>query len=60
LYATLRNPNDRYINPLKVVDADDVMGKVKAPRQPAEEPKPALPAPVKPGPIKKPSPYEEL
>ena len=24
LYATLRNPNDRYINPLKVVDADDV------------------------------------
>ncbi len=60
LYATLRNPNDRYINPLKVVDADDVMGKVKAPRQPAEEPKPALPAPVKPGPTKKPSAYEEL
>ncbi len=60
LYATLRNPNDRYINPLKVVDADDVMGKVRAPRQPAEEPKPALPAPVKPGPIKKPSAYEEL
>lgn len=60
LYATLRNPNDRYINPLKVVDADDVMGKVKAARQPAEDPKPALPAPVKPAPTKRPSAYEEL
>jgi pilus assembly protein CpaB len=60
LYATLRNPNDRYVNPLKVVDADDVMGKVKAPRQPAEELRPALPAPAKPLPTKKPSPYEDL
>ncbi len=60
LYATLRNPNDRYVNPLKVVDADDVMGKVKAARLPAEEPKPALPAPVKAAPTKKPSAYEEL
>ncbi len=60
LYATLRNPNDRYLNPLKVVDADDVMGKVKAPRLPAEEPKPAMPAPAKPLPTKRPSAYEEL
>jgi pilus assembly protein CpaB len=61
LYATLRNPNDRFIGQLKVVDSDDVMGKIKAARQPAEEPKPApVVAPVKPAGPKKSGAYEEL
>ncbi len=62
LYATLRNPNDRYVNPLKVVDSDDVLGKIKAQRLPAEEPKPVTPppAPAKPQAPKKSGPYEEL
>lgn len=61
LFFTLRNPNDRYINPLKTVDADDVMGKVKAARVPATPP-PELPsAPKAPAPKKKRSgAYEEL
>lgn len=61
LYATLRNPNDRYVNPLKVVDADDVLGKVKSPRLPAESLRPAEPAPApKVLPTKKSGAYEEL
>lgn len=61
LYATLRNPNDRYVNPLKVVDADDVLGKVKSTRLPAEDLKPAVPVPApKPLPSKKAGAYEEL
>lgn len=60
LYATLRNPNDRYVNPLKVVDSDDVLGKVKSLRQPAEAmPAPTV-APPKPQPAKKSGAYEEL
>lgn len=62
LFTILRNPNDRYINPLKTVDADDVMGKVKAVRVPAT-PAP-VPAPVAPAPTQKPKlrrgAYEEL
>jgi hypothetical protein len=60
LYATLRNPNDRYVNPLKVVDADDVLGKVKSTRLPAEDIKPPVPAPKQPQPGKKAGAYEEL
>ncbi len=61
LYATLRNPNDRYVNPLKVVDADDVLGKVKSTRLPAEDLRPAAPAAApKPQPSKKTGAYEEL
>jgi pilus assembly protein CpaB len=58
LFAVLRNPNDRYINPLKLVETDDVLGKVKAPRAPAtpEPVKTAAPPPVK----KKSGPYEDL
>jgi pilus assembly protein CpaB len=59
LYATLRNPNDRYVNPLKVVDSDDVLGKLKSVRLPAAAPLPAV-APVKPQPAKKSGAYEEL
>lgn len=59
LYATLRNPNDRYVNPLKVVDSDDVLGKVKTLRLPAAAPLPAV-APTKPQPAKKSGAYEEL
>jgi pilus assembly protein CpaB len=59
IFPVLRNPNDRYINPMKIVDGDDVLGKVKAPaRVPAETPPPAAPAPT---PVKKKSgPYEDL
>lgn len=46
LFVLLRNPNDRYINPLKTVDSDDVMGKVKAVRVPATPPPAPAPAPV--------------
>jgi pilus assembly protein CpaB len=62
LYATLRNPNDRFIGQLKVVDSDDVMGKIKAARQPADDPKPVAPAPApaKPSVPKKSGAYEEL
>jgi pilus assembly protein CpaB len=62
LFSVLRNPNDRYINPLKTVDSDDVMGKVKSSRIPATPtPLPvAKPAPT-PVPGKKRSgAYEEL
>lgn len=61
LYATLRNPNDRFVNPLKVVDADDVLGKVKSLRHPAEQEKPAAAvAPIKPPQPKKSGAYEDL
>ena len=59
IYASLRNPNDRYINPLKTVDNDDVMGKIKAARLPAEMPAPKPLAPA-PAPVKKQGIYEEL
>lgn len=60
IFISLRNPNDRYINPLKTTDADDVLGKIKAPRLPAQEPvKPAPPPAPAPAP-KKTGPYEEL
>lgn len=58
IFVSLRNPNDRYINPLKTVDADDVLGLVKAPRIPAQEP--PKPAPAPPPTPKKQGPYEEL
>lgn len=58
LYVTLRNPNDRYINPLKTVDSDDILGRVKAPRVPAQEP--PKPAPAPPPAPKRQSPYEEI
>lgn len=62
LFTILRNPNDRYINPLKTIDSDDVMGKVKAVRIPAT-PAPIIPAPA-PAPTspqkKKRGAYEEL
>lgn len=48
LFVILRNPNDRYINPLKTVDADDVMGKVKAVRVPATPTPAPAPAPAAP------------
>lgn len=58
MFVSLRNPNDRYINPLKTVESDDVLGKVKvAPRIPAEAPAKPVPAPV---PAKKQGIYEEL
>jgi len=59
IFAVLRNPNDRYLNPMKIVDGDDVLGKVKIPpRAPAE----TTPAPVTTPPPqkKKIGPYEEL
>lgn len=63
LFTILRNPNDRYINPLKTVDNDDVMGKVKAARVPATPAPVALPTPA-PAPTTKPKQrrgaYEEL
>lgn len=58
IYISLRNPNDRYINPLKTADADDVLGKIKAPRVPAQEPPKPTPAPA-PAP-KKQGAYEEI
>lgn len=62
LYATLRNPNDRYINPLKIVDSNDVLGKVKTLRQPAEDLKPAPTTitPARPPAPKKSGAFEEL
>ncbi len=64
LFAILRNPNDRYINPLKTVDSDDVMGKVKAvrvPATPAPAPAPVAPAPAPAGKAKaRRGAYEEL
>lgn len=64
LFVLLRNPNDRYINPLKTVDADDVMGKVKAVRVPATPPPAPAPAPAPAAPTAKPKArrgaYEEL
>lgn len=63
LFTILRNPNDRYINPLKTVDNDDVMGKVKAARVPATPAPVAAPTPA-PAPTSKPKQrrgaYEEL
>jgi pilus assembly protein CpaB len=59
LFTVLRNPNDRYINTLKTVEADDVLGIVKAPRLPAEAPAPPKPVPVA-VPSKKQGIYEEL
>ncbi|MCC6138689.1 MAG: Flp pilus assembly protein CpaB [Bdellovibrionaceae bacterium] len=63
LFVILRNPNDRYINPLKTVDNDDVMGKVKASRIPAT-PAPVVPvptpAPAAPPRKKKLGAYEEI
>lgn len=47
LFTVLRNPNDRYINPLKTADANDVMGKVKIERAPTAA-APALPPPEPP------------
>jgi pilus assembly protein CpaB len=57
IFMTLRNPNDRYINTLKTVEVDDVLGRVKAPRLPAAAPPKPLPAPA---PVKKQGVYEEL
>lgn len=58
LFAVLRNPNDRYINPMKIVDGDDVLGKVKAAARVPATPEPVapVPAPVK----KKTGAYEDL
>jgi len=64
LFTVLRNPNDRYINPLKTTDANDVMGKMKVERTPTAAP--ALPATPPPEPAsttpqrKRRGAYEEL
>lgn len=60
LFVSLRNPNDRYINALKIVEADDVLGKVKAPRLPAEAPKVVTPPPAAPPGPKRRGIYEEI
>lgn len=64
LFTVLRNPNDRYINPLKTVDNDDVMGRVKAARVPATPAPVAAPVAAPAAPTSKPKQrrgaYEEL
>lgn len=61
LFTILRNPNDRYINPLKTVDTDDVMGKMKAARLPTTAaPELPVPAPVTAPAKKRRGSYEEL
>lgn len=61
LYAVLRNPNDRYVTPLKLVEVEDALGKVKTGRLPAT-PEPPKPAPQQPAPPqkKRQGAYEEL
>lgn len=49
IYLSLRNPNDRFVSPLKMADLDDVLNRVKM-REPAKETKPVPVQPSKPAP----------